>query len=107
MSLISNGKVVLKELKPAWRQIAAIEGLPVEFSYRFDKLGQRLDAIGDKIFIKTIKAHNILSECAQLTGQFMSELDISHEVALRLLTRIESRMDLLEKDTYEFRVKAG
>jgi hypothetical protein len=107
MSLISNGKFVSKELRSVWRQVAAAEGLTVEFSYRLDKLSQRLDSIADKIFIKTVKAHDILSECAQLTGQFTSELDISHDVALRLLTQIEGHMDRLEKDTYEFRIKAG
>lgn len=107
MSLIPNGKISTKELGPAWRQVAAIEGLTVEFSYRFDKLSQRLDAIADKIFMKTVKAHDILSECARLTGQFTSELDKSHDVALRLLTQIESHVHRLEKETYEFRIKAG
>jgi hypothetical protein len=107
MPLKSNGKIVIKKLGPAWRQVAATEGLTVEFSYRFDKLGQRLDAIADKIFMKTVKAHDILGECARLTGQFTSELDKSHDGALRLLTQIESQMHRLEKETYEFRIKAG
>jgi hypothetical protein len=107
MCLISNEKFVRNELCSLWRQVAATEGLTVEFSYRLDKLSQRLDSIADKIFMKTVKAHEILSKCAQLTGQFTSELDKSHDVALRLLTQIEGHMDRLEKDTYEFRIKAG
>ena len=90
-----------------WRRIAATRGLTVEFSYRLDKLCQRLDAIAGKIFLKTVKAHDILTECAQLTGQFKSELEKSHDLALRLLTQIEGLIERLEKDTYEFRIKAG
>jgi hypothetical protein len=107
MALISNAKIVSRELGSVWRNITATKGLTVEFSYRVDKLSQRLDSIADKIFMKTVKAHDILSICAQLTGQFTSELDKSHDVALRLLTQIEGHMDRLEKDTYEFRIKAG
>lgn len=107
MALISNAKIVSRELGSLWRRIAATEGLTVEFSYRLDKLCQRLDAIADKIFMKAVKAHDILTECMQLTGQLKSELDKSHDFALRLLTQIEGLIDRLEKDTYEFRIKAG
>ena len=107
MALISNAKIVSRELGSVWRRIADTKGMMVEFSYRLVKLSQRLDSIADKIFMKTVKAHDILTECAQLTGQFKSELDKSHDMALRLLTQIEGRMDRLEKDTYEFRIKAG
>jgi hypothetical protein len=107
MSLISNRKIVSKELGAVWCQIAATKGLTVECSYRLDKLSQRLDSIADKIFMKTVKAHDLLAECARLTGQFKSELDKSHDAALRVLTQIEGLMDRLVKDTHEFRVKAG
>lgn len=107
MVLISNAKTVSRELGSVWRQVAAAEGLTVEFSYRLDKLSQRLDSIADKIFMKTVKAHDVLTECVQLTGLFKSELDKSHDVALRLLTQIEGHMDRLVKDTHEFRIKAG
>jgi cytidylate kinase len=107
MALIPNAKKVGKELGSVWRSIAATKGLTVEFSYRIDKLSLRLDSIADKIFMKTVKAHDILTECAQLTGQFKSELDQSHDMALRLLTQIEGLVDRLEKDTHEFRIKAG
>lgn len=107
MASISNAKIISKELRSTWRHIATTKGLTVEFSYRLDKLGQRLDSIADKIFMKTVKAHDILAECAQLTGQFKSELDKSHDMALRLLTQIEGFMDCLVKDTHEFRIKAG
>lgn len=107
MTLISNAKTVSRELGSVWRSIAATKDLTVEFSYRLDKLCQRLDSIADKIFMKTVKAQHILIECSQLTGQFTTELDKSHDVALRLLTQIEGHMDRLVRDTHEFRIKAG
>jgi hypothetical protein len=107
MAFKSNAKTVSRELGSVWRRAAATEGMTVEVSYRLDKLFQRLDSIADKIFMKTVKAHDILEECAQLTVQFKSELDKSHDVALRLLTQIEGHMDRLVKDTHEFRIKAG
>ena len=107
MTLISNAKTVSRELGSVWSSIAATKGLTVEFSYRLDKLCQRLDTIADKIFMKTVKAQHILTECAQLTGQFTSVLDKSQDAALRLLTQIEGHMDHLVKETHEFRIKAG
>lgn len=107
MPLISNGKKISGELSSIWRQFAATKELSVEFSYRLDKLALRLDSIADKIFMKTVKAHNILSECEQLTEQFKSELYHSHKMALSLLTRLETHMDGLVTTTHEFRIKAG
>ena len=107
MPLISNGKIISGELSSIWRQFAAAKGLTVEFSYRLDKLALRLDSIADKIYMKTVKAHNILSECEQLTEQFKSELYHSQKIALSLLTRLEARMDNLVTNTHEFRIKAG
>lgn len=107
MSLISKRKIVSKALGSDWCQIAATKGLTAEFSYRLDKLSQRLDSIADKIFMKTVKAHDLLTECGQLTGQLKAEMDKSHDAALRVLTQIEGIMGRLEKDTHEFRVKAG
>jgi hypothetical protein len=107
MPLISNGKIISGKLSSGWRQFAAAKGLTVEFSYRLDKLALRLDSIADKVYLKTVKAHNILSECEQLTAQFKSELNHSPKIALSLLTRLESRMDNLVTNTHEFRIKAG
>lgn len=107
MHSLSNGKKFCGELNSVWNRLAAEKGVTGEFSYRLGKLALRLDSIADKIFIKTVKAHAILTECAQLTGQFESELNKSPPRALHLLTRIEALVDSLVKDTHEFRIKAG
>ena len=107
MSMISTRKNTIGELASVWRQVGEARGSTVEFSYRLEKLALRLESIADKIFIKTVKAHKILTECRELTDRFKSELHKSHHTALRLLTHLESCMDNLVKDTHEFRVKAG
>lgn len=107
MCSISNGKNLIGQLELVWREIIAAKRLSRELAYRLEKLALRLDTISDKIFIKTVKAHDILSECKKLTEQFKSELIKPHNTALLLLTRIEDRVDNLVKTTHEFRIKAG
>lgn len=107
MSSISNGKNLVKQLRSLWRGILAAKGLNGEFAYRFDKLILRLDVIVDKIFIKTVKAQNMLSECEKITMQIKSELDNSQNKALALMTRLEDQMEHLVSETHAFRVKAG
>ncbi len=107
MHSISNGKNIIGRLDSIWQEIAAVNGIAREFVYRFEKLSQTLAAIADKLFVKTVKAHQILSECEQLTEQFKSELGKHHHRSLVLLTRLEGLIDGLTKETYEFRIKAG
>ena len=103
----SNGKNIIGQLELVWREIIAAKGLSGELAYRIEKLALRLDTIADKIFIKTVKAHDILSECKILTEQFNSELIKPQNTALLILTRMEDRVDDLVKTTHEFRIKAG
>lgn len=107
MVSISNGKNSVQELCSIWRQIVAAKGLTAEYAYRVEKLALKLDSIADKLFIKTVKAHQVLHECRQLTEQFTSELPRSDETALRRLTSLELCLDDLVKTTHEFRIKAG
>lgn len=107
MASISKGKNIVTRLNSRWREFIAAKGLSGEFAYRLEKLALRLDTIADKIFMKTVKAHEILAECEQFTEQLKAELGKSHRTALRLLTRIEAHMDDLVKQTHEFRIKAG
>ncbi len=107
MYSISNVKSIIGRLESIWHEIAAANGIAREFVYRFEKLALTLDAIADKLFIKTVKAHQILLESEQLTEQFKSELGKHHHRSLVLLTRLESLIDGLAKETYEFRIKAG
>lgn len=107
MPPISKGKKIVARLNSTWREFIAAKGLTGELAYRLEKLALRLDTIADKIFMKTVKAHQILSQCEQLTEQFKAELSKSQRTALHLLTRIEAQIDDLVKQTHEFRIKAG
>lgn len=107
MPSLSNGINVGRVLNATWREIVAKGELTRETGYRIRKLSLRLDVVGDKIFIKTVKARDMLMECLQLTEQIRSELDQRSGTNFKLLTRLEGRMDELVRKTYEFRVKAG
>lgn len=107
MCLTSNGKSAIRQLHSNWREIIAQKGLAREIVYRMKKLIARLDVVVDKIFIKTVKAHEMLIECCQLTQQLQAELSRHRNMAFKLLTRLEIRVDDLVKKTHEFRVKAG
>ena len=107
MCRISNGKKAIGQLETVWRDIIASKNPTREIIYRIEKLALRLDTVADKIFVKTVKAQDILSECMRLTENFKAELIESRNTALLLLTRIEERVDDLIKKTHEFRIKAG
>lgn len=107
MSSLSNGKHVIQRLNSIWREIVANREPSREIAYRLEKLRLLLDVVVDKIFIKTVKARDMLMECMQLTERFQAELDRHVGTEFRLLTRLERRMDELVRKTYEFRVKAG
>jgi endonuclease III len=107
MSKSSTGKNNIERLDSVWRHMIATNGLTDELAYRIEKLILRVNSIVDKIFIKTVKAHNVLAECEQLTEQFRSELHKQDDKALMTLTRIEIQIDDLVKETHAFRIKAG
>lgn len=107
MYSISNGKVTIARLNSIWHEFITAKGLTGELAYRLGKLGLKLDTIADKIFVKTVKAHDILFECETLTEQFKSAFDRSNNKALHLLTRLETHIDDLVKQTHAFRIKAG
>jgi hypothetical protein len=107
MSSLSNGKRVIGRLDTLWREIITGSGATREIDYRMKKLISRLDVVVDKIFIKTVKAHDMLRDCIQLTEQFRAELTKPNNTAFMLLTRLETRIDDLVRKTHEFRVKAG
>lgn len=107
MHLLPNGKKTIIRLNAIWRDIISARGPAREITYRIEKLILRLDAVADKIFIKTVKAHGILLECLQLTDQFQSKLNAHQDAAFFLLTRLEGRVDDLVRKTHEFRIKAG
>jgi hypothetical protein len=107
MAKLSTGKHNIERLNVVWRDMIATDGLTKELAYRLEKLILRLDSIVDKIFIKTVKAQDVLLECEQLTEMFRSELDKPQNESLVLLTRIENQIEELVKETHAFRIKAG
>jgi hypothetical protein len=107
MYLLSNAKGAMTHLNSLWRDIITARVPTREMSYRIKKLTVRLNVVEDKLFVKTVKAHAILSECVQLTEQFRSTVNENQEAALRVLTRLEDRVDHLVRKTHEFRIKAG
>ena len=107
MSSLSNGKRVIQRLSSIWQDIVTNGTRSRETIYRMQKLTLRLDTVVDKIYIKTVKARDLLLECLQLTEQFQIELDRHASTDFKLLTRLERCVDELVCKTYEFRVKAG
>jgi hypothetical protein len=107
MAKLSTGKHNIERLDAAWREMIAGDGLTTELAYRLEKLILRLNSVADKIFIKTVKAQNVLLECEQLSEKFKSELRKPQNNSLVLLTRIEVQVEDLVKETHAFRIKAG
>jgi len=107
MAKLSTGKNNIERLDTVWRKMIAANGLTEELAYRLEKLILRLDSIADKIFIKTVKAQDILFECEQLSEKFKSELNEPLAKPLAVLTRIETQVEDLVKKTHAFRIKAG
>ena len=107
MAKLSTGKNNIDRLHTVWRNMIAANGLTEELAYRLEKLILRLDSIADKIFIKTVKAQDILFECEQLSEKFKSELNEPQTKPLAVLTRIETQVEDLVKKTHAFRIKAG
>jgi hypothetical protein len=107
MAMLSKEKNNIERLGATWREIIDSRGLSQEVAYRLEKLILRLDVIVDKMFVKTVRAHDMLSECQQLTERFRSELNKHYHEALLQLTRLEAHLDELVRKTHEFRIKAG
>ena len=107
MAKLSTGKRNIERLDAVWRDMIAADGMTKELAYRLEKLILRLNSIADKIFIKTVKAQEVLFECEQLSEKFKSELNKPQNKSFELLTRIEVQVEDLVKETHAFRIKAG
>ena len=107
MRLLSNGKISISQLASIWREIITTGGGTHEIEYRLEKLILRLNVVADKIFIKTVRANDMLLECVQLTEHLQSALKIHGDAAFPVLTRLEGCIDQLVTKTHEFRIKAG
>jgi hypothetical protein len=107
MPSFKTGKSIIVHLNSIWREIIASEKPSNEIIYRLEKLIRRLDTLADKIFIKTVKGHDILLKCLRLTEQFQLNINAQREADFLLLTCIEACVDGLVRKTHDFRIKAG
>jgi hypothetical protein len=87
--------------------MAKSDCLHPEIAYRIEKLIQRMEPLADKIFFKTVKAHELLAECRHKTQALQQQLDSGGDKVFLLLTRLELTFEDLLRKTYAFRIKAG
>jgi hypothetical protein len=107
MDTMPEWKSAIVNLNSSWQDCTPAGRPSSEMSYRLEKLSRRLDVVADKMFIKTVKAMEILRHCARLTDQLHAKIDTQPDSAFVLLTRLETCIDDLVRKTHEFRVKAG
>jgi hypothetical protein len=102
-----SGKKQAQKLQGIWDSMVKGERLHPEIAYRIEKLYQRMDPLADKIFFKTVKAHELLAECRQQTHALQQQLESGGDRAFLLLTHLEKTFEDLLSKTYAFRIKAG
>jgi hypothetical protein len=100
-------RMLTARLYRLWDQIIEAHGNEPEITYRIRKLINKLDTITDKMFVKLVKAQEMLDECGQMTRELEPLLDPPEDRSFQLLTNLETHFDELVKLTHEFRVKAG
>jgi hypothetical protein len=103
----TTSKKLTRRLYQLWGAIIETPGIHPEIAYRVGKLVHKLDTIYDKMFVKTVKAQEILTDCDQMTQEVQQLLDSPTEPLFSLLTKLETHFNELVKTTHEFRVKAG
>ncbi len=101
-----DGKFRAMDLADAWAEMVSQGALPPEIHYRISKMIQRILPMTDKMFIKTVKAGDIIADCLEKTRR-LDALIRSGASPYPLLTDIEQAFEDLLKKTYEFRIKAG
>jgi hypothetical protein len=100
-------KATLLDLSRDWQQLLDLDGISTESEYRIRKLIDRAGPLADKMFIKTVKARELMQECAEKTRLVHDHLVSRGELLYDALTDLERVYEDLLKRTYEFRVKAG
>jgi hypothetical protein len=107
MSELLSGKIQARNLQKIWDSILNIEHLHLEIAYRIEKLIHRMAPLTDKIYFKTVKAHQSLAECEAKTISLRNQIESDGDNVFLLLTNLEKTFEDLLKKTYEFRIKAG
>ena len=101
-----SGKIRVRELQNIWESMLQMERLHPELAYRIEKLIHRILPLADKIFLKTVKAHELLMECREKTAVLRNQIENDGNNAFFVLTKLETTFEVLLTKTYEFRVKA-
>jgi len=107
MNNIRSGKVRVQELQNIWESMVQMERLHPELGYRIEKLIHRIVPLADKVFLKTVKAHELLMECREKTAVLRNQIENDGNNSFLVLTNLEKTFEVLLTKTYEFRVKAG
>jgi hypothetical protein len=102
-----TGKGLSTKLCQSWQRIQIALTDQNELKYRFQKLVYKMDAVYDKVFLKTVHARQILESCLHLTEQIEARIAGNRETPFILLTDLEKRIDDLVRKTHAFRIKAG
>lgn len=108
MSEASCGRASISELCQLLENLLSTRHLADEVEYRIRKLLDRTVPLTDKMFTKTLKGQELISECMEQVSVLRAHLDESGERDVYLsLTALERSYEELASKTLEFRVKAG
>ena len=107
MDNMRSGKVRVQELQDIWESMVQMKRLHPEIVYRIEKLIHRTVPLADKVFLKTVKAHELLMECREKTVVLQNQIESDGNNAFLVLTNLEKTIEVLSTRTYEFRIKAG
>jgi hypothetical protein len=111
VSALSSNRAALFELHDFWLELAASRSCSPEVDYRLRKMSRRLAHMADMMFIKTVKAQEMLLQCREFSQRLSDLLDTVEQEQGRDLYRVLTGLEVLFEEllikTYEFRVKAG
>ena len=102
-----SGKIKAQELQNLWESMVKVKRLHPEIAYRIEKLAHRIAPLADKIFLKTVRAHQLLMECREKTVLLQNQVESHGNNTFHILTNLEKTFEYLLTKTYEFRIKAG
>lgn len=100
-------RTTVHELCREWQSLMEHERLSCEAEYRIRKLVDRTTPLVDKMFLKTVKGQELISQCAEKTQALRAQIGVPGDGLYQSLTALEECYEELLKKTYEFRVKAG
>lgn len=102
-----SGKVLLQKLLDAWEEFLTRLEPESEVAFRLQRLQHLLAPLADRLFLKTLKGQEILHQCYAQTQALQALARQPGADFYRLLTALEDLVLELQRQTQEFRVKAG